>query len=195
MTLLESLKKYTTVVADTGDIDAIAKHHPQDATTNPSLLYNAAKMPAYEHLVEEADDLASERGANNLEPGAPEIKQHRKQRAEMEGDVKAQLRARRKLVPAEQAAHDDKVTGAGDGDKFSQSLNDGKNNRLINWQGSVRRVAEGWYALLNVKHQTLRAQCPVTLPVLADDSLCEFEGAGLCLVSLFLVGLGLINLD
>ncbi len=64
MTLLESLKKYTTVVADTGDIEAIARHRPQDATTNPSLLYNAAKMPAYEHLVEEADDLASERGGS-----------------------------------------------------------------------------------------------------------------------------------
>jgi transaldolase len=62
MTLLESLKKYTTVVADTGDIDAIARHRPQDATTNPSLLYNAAKMPAYERLVEEAGELASERG-------------------------------------------------------------------------------------------------------------------------------------
>ena len=35
MTLLESLKKYTTVVADTGDIEAIARHRPQDATTNP----------------------------------------------------------------------------------------------------------------------------------------------------------------
>jgi transaldolase len=62
MTLLESLKKYTTVVADTGDIDAIAMHRPQDATTNPSLLFNAAKMPAYQHLVDEAGDLASERG-------------------------------------------------------------------------------------------------------------------------------------
>ena len=46
MTLLESLKKYTTVVADTGDIDAIARHRPQDATTNPSLLFHAAQMPA-----------------------------------------------------------------------------------------------------------------------------------------------------
>ena len=33
MTLIESLKKYTTVVADTGDIEAIAEHRPQDATT------------------------------------------------------------------------------------------------------------------------------------------------------------------
>jgi transaldolase len=64
MTLLESLKKYTTVVADTGDIDAIARHRPQDATTNPSLLFNAAKMPAYQHLVEEAAELASERGGD-----------------------------------------------------------------------------------------------------------------------------------
>ena len=38
MTLLESMKAYTTVVADTGDIDATAAHRPQDATTNPSIL-------------------------------------------------------------------------------------------------------------------------------------------------------------
>ena len=60
MTLLESLKQYTTVVADTGDIEAIHRHRPQDATTNPSLLYQAAQMPAYRHLVEEAADQASE---------------------------------------------------------------------------------------------------------------------------------------
>ena len=41
MTLLESLRQYTTVVADTGDIEAIAQHRPQDATTNPSLLFQA----------------------------------------------------------------------------------------------------------------------------------------------------------
>ncbi len=59
MTLLESLKRYTTVVADTGDIEAIARHRPQDATTNPSLLYHAAQMPAYQHLVDEAAGSAS----------------------------------------------------------------------------------------------------------------------------------------
>ena len=58
MTLLESLKQYTTVVADTGDIEAIARHHPQDATTNPSLLYKAAQMPAYRRFVDKATDLA-----------------------------------------------------------------------------------------------------------------------------------------
>lgn len=67
MTLFESLKKYTTVVADTGDIEAIARHRPQDATTNPSLLYHAAQMPAYHHLVEEAADVASEVGGSNTQ--------------------------------------------------------------------------------------------------------------------------------
>jgi transaldolase len=64
MTLLESLKKYTIVVADTGDIEAIARHRPQDATTNPSLLFHAAQMPAYRHLVDEATELAQERGGS-----------------------------------------------------------------------------------------------------------------------------------
>src|SRR5271165_4418222 len=67
MKLLDSLKKYTTVVADTGDIEAIARHRPQDATTNPSLLYNAAKMPAYRHLVDEATELASDRRGSREE--------------------------------------------------------------------------------------------------------------------------------
>jgi transaldolase len=54
MSLLDSLKKYTTVVADTGDIEAIGKAKPQDATTNPSLLFKSAQQPQYRHLVDEA---------------------------------------------------------------------------------------------------------------------------------------------
>src|SRR4051794_40973434 len=54
MNLLESLKRHTTVVADTGDIESIAEHKPQDATTNPSLLYQAAQKPQYEPLVGDA---------------------------------------------------------------------------------------------------------------------------------------------
>src|SRR5215510_494947 len=65
MTLFESLKQYTTVVADTGDIEAIHRHRPQDATTNPSLLYHAAQMPAYKHLVEVAAEEASDLGGNH----------------------------------------------------------------------------------------------------------------------------------
>jgi len=50
---LDQLKEITTVVADTGDFDAIAQYEPEDATTNPSLLLKAAQMPAYRGLVEE----------------------------------------------------------------------------------------------------------------------------------------------
>jgi transaldolase len=67
MTLLESLKKHTTVVADTGDIKAIVRHRPQDATTNPSLLLQASQMPVYRHLVEEAAELALECGGRDEE--------------------------------------------------------------------------------------------------------------------------------
>jgi transaldolase len=58
MNLLESLKRYTTVVADTGDFEAIAEYKPRDATTNPSLLYQAAQKPQYEHLIDDALDHA-----------------------------------------------------------------------------------------------------------------------------------------
>ncbi|MCW8865680.1 MAG: transaldolase [Colwellia sp.] len=51
---LEQLKQMTTVVADTGDIEAIAKFHPQDATTNPSLLLKAAALPGYQQLLSDA---------------------------------------------------------------------------------------------------------------------------------------------
>lgn len=50
----DQLKEFTIVVADTGDIDAINKFKPQDATTNPSLIYKAAAMTEYAHLVDDA---------------------------------------------------------------------------------------------------------------------------------------------
>jgi transaldolase len=64
MTLLESLKKHSVVVADTGDIEAIARLKPQDATTNPSLLYAAAQRPEYQKLVEEAVEHADNEGGD-----------------------------------------------------------------------------------------------------------------------------------
>jgi len=64
MTLLDSLKKYTVVVADTGDIEAIARYKPQDATTNPSLLFQAAQKKEYAHLVEQALHEAEEQGGD-----------------------------------------------------------------------------------------------------------------------------------
>ncbi|UCO96234.1 transaldolase [Metapseudomonas lalkuanensis] len=51
---LDQLKQYTTVVADTGDLDAIARLKPVDATTNPSLLLKAAAMPRYSELLDSA---------------------------------------------------------------------------------------------------------------------------------------------
>jgi len=51
---LDALKSITTVVADTGDIEAIKKYRPVDATTNPSLLLKAAALPQYQTLIEES---------------------------------------------------------------------------------------------------------------------------------------------
>ena len=51
---LDQLKQFTTVVADTGDLDAIARLKPVDATTNPSLLLKAAAMPGYSELLKNA---------------------------------------------------------------------------------------------------------------------------------------------
>jgi transaldolase len=50
--LLEQLRNYTVVVADTGDIEAMEKFRPQDATTNPSLITAAAQMPQYQPIVD-----------------------------------------------------------------------------------------------------------------------------------------------
>ncbi|XP_065066389.1 transaldolase-like [Rhopilema esculentum] len=51
---LEQLKELTTVVADTGDFQAIAQFQPTDATTNPSLILAASKLPQYDHLIDDA---------------------------------------------------------------------------------------------------------------------------------------------
>src|SRR5277367_2645950 len=51
-TLLQQLRTMTTVVADTGDIEAIEQVKPQDATTNPSLITAAAQMPQYQPIVD-----------------------------------------------------------------------------------------------------------------------------------------------
>jgi len=60
---LESLRKFTTIVADTGDFESIRQYIPQDATTNPSLILKAAKMPEYEMLVNKVVAEAREEAA------------------------------------------------------------------------------------------------------------------------------------
>lgn len=57
-TKLEQLRKLTTVVADTGDIEAIAKYTPEDATTNPSLILKAAQIAEYAPLIDASIEYA-----------------------------------------------------------------------------------------------------------------------------------------
>jgi transaldolase len=72
--LLEQLRKFTVVVADTGDMEAMEKFHPQDATTNPSLITAAAQMPQYQPIVDDVltqahkdlGDSASDKDVANL---------------------------------------------------------------------------------------------------------------------------------
>lgn len=54
MNQLDGIKQFTTVVADSGDIESIRHYQPQDATTNPSLLLKAAGLEQYGHLIEDA---------------------------------------------------------------------------------------------------------------------------------------------
>ncbi|RKO85672.1 hypothetical protein BDK51DRAFT_32221 [Blyttiomyces helicus] len=61
---LDHLKKHTTVVADTGDFESIAKFKPQDATTNPSLILAAAQKPQYAKLIEEAVAFGKKKGGS-----------------------------------------------------------------------------------------------------------------------------------
>ena len=62
---LDQLKTMTDVVADTGDIEAIRRFHPQDATTNPSLLLKAAALPHYATLLDQARDWADAQGGSD----------------------------------------------------------------------------------------------------------------------------------
>lgn len=60
---LDQLRKHSVVVADTGDFELMAKYKPTDATTNPSLILQAAQKPNYAKIIDEAVKL----GKNNLE--------------------------------------------------------------------------------------------------------------------------------
>jgi len=64
MNQLDALKKITTVVADSGDIESIRHFEPQDATTNPSLILKAADLPQYQNLIKDALDYARKQGGS-----------------------------------------------------------------------------------------------------------------------------------
>ncbi len=66
-TQLDSLRSMTVVVADTGDIDAIKKYQPQDATTNPSLILSASALPQYVPLIDEAITYAKAQSADKAQ--------------------------------------------------------------------------------------------------------------------------------
>lgn len=67
MDQLQQLKQMTSVVADTGDIDAIARFKPVDATTNPSLMLKAAQDPKYAHLLQHAKHQALAVGGSHAD--------------------------------------------------------------------------------------------------------------------------------
>jgi transaldolase len=62
MNLLEQLKQYTQVVADSGDFESYVQFKPIDGTTNPSLIYAASQKPEYAHLVEAAVGYGKKQG-------------------------------------------------------------------------------------------------------------------------------------
>lgn len=64
---LEQLRKLTTVVADTGEIDAIKKYQPEDATTNPSLILKAAQIAEYTPLIDQAIEYAKSQTSDKAE--------------------------------------------------------------------------------------------------------------------------------
>jgi transaldolase len=66
MNKLEQLKGMTSVVADTGDIEAIKLFTPQDATTNPSLIYKAAQLPQYQTLIKQSVEWAKQQDGDLL---------------------------------------------------------------------------------------------------------------------------------
>ena len=66
-TQLDSLRSMTVVVAETGDIDAIKKYQPQDATTNPSLILSASALPQYTPLIDEAIAYAKAQSADKAQ--------------------------------------------------------------------------------------------------------------------------------
>lgn len=62
MNQLDGIKQFTTVVADSGDIESIRHYQPEDATTNPSLLLKAAGLSHYAHLIDDALAWGKQRG-------------------------------------------------------------------------------------------------------------------------------------
>ncbi len=65
MNQLQQLQQFTTLVADTGDIEAIRQYTPEDATTNPSLLLKAVALPHYQSQLQQAQEFAASEGGDS----------------------------------------------------------------------------------------------------------------------------------
>ncbi|MEM7175131.1 MAG: transaldolase [Chlamydiota bacterium] len=65
MNQLDQLKAFTTIVADTGEIDEIKRYKPTDATTNPSLILKASEIAEYRHLIDEAIQYGKAKGGSD----------------------------------------------------------------------------------------------------------------------------------
>ena len=66
MNQLDGIKQFTTVVADSGDIESIRHYQPEDATTNPSLLLKAAGLTHFSHLIDDAIAYGKQRGKTQI---------------------------------------------------------------------------------------------------------------------------------
>jgi transaldolase len=66
MNQLDQLKKFTIVVADTGDFETLKHYHPTDSTTNPSLIFAASQQPQYKHLIDDAVLYGKSKGDKSL---------------------------------------------------------------------------------------------------------------------------------
>lgn len=67
MNELDQLKKFTTVVADTGDFESLRQYSPTDSTTNPSLIYAASQQPQYQHLIDDAIRFGKSKNQNQVQ--------------------------------------------------------------------------------------------------------------------------------
>ena len=114
LNVLDSLRRISTVVADTGDIDAVAKWRPQDTTTNPSLLLSAAQDPRYRALLEQTFDRDVESTMDKLTVAfGCEILKHIPGRVSTEVDARLSFDFENSIRKARQIIHLYEQAGVG----------------------------------------------------------------------------------
>ena len=174
---LEQLRQYTTVVADTGDIDAIARYKPVDATTNPSLLLKVCTQQAYAPLLEESLDWARRQS------------QSREQQLTDAGDHLAVAVGRKilELIPGRISTEVDARLS------FDTDATIAKAERLVSLyeaEGITRdriliKVASTWEGIRAVRDLERRGiQCNLTLLFALEQAIAGAE-AGAFLISPF----------